>query len=375
MRIAHVTATFPPYLGGTGNVAYHNAKVLSERGHQVTVLTARQKLSVQRVFPFQVEYLPATFRLGNAPLTPGLLDRLHQYDVVHLHAPYIFGEMLVGMATRRYRIPLVVTYHQDLIAPGLRGMAFLVYGQTAQRHALAQARYIVATSHDYARHSHLWHWFGDRWSAVRTIPNGVDTLTFRPPDYPAGPIGRGFRKYPYALFVGAMDRAHFFKGVPVFLDALSRVPGLHAVLVGAGEMRPAFERLARPKLADRAHFVGRLTTEDLVLAYQHAVVTVLPSISQGEAFGLVLLESMSSGTPVIASDLPGVRSVVAHGQDGLLVPAKDAKSLAQALRVLMANPVARHRMGQAGRAKVEQSYSWTAIGLQWERLYREVMEA
>jgi glycosyltransferase involved in cell wall biosynthesis len=111
------------------------------------------------------------------------------------------------------------------------------------------------------------------------------------------------------------------------------------------------------------------------LAYQHAVVTVLPSISQGEAFGLVLLESMSSGTPVIASDLPGVRSVVAHGQDGLLVPAKDAKSLAQALRVLMANPVARHRMGQAGRAKVEQSYSWTAIGLQWERLYREVMEA
>src|SRR5438270_13371710 len=85
MRIAHVTATFPPYWAGTGNVAYYHARTLTERGHDVTVFTATPHRGGSQRFPFAVEYLRAPFRLGNAPFTPHLVYRLRGFDLIHLH--------------------------------------------------------------------------------------------------------------------------------------------------------------------------------------------------------------------------------------------------------------------------------------------------
>ncbi len=145
MKIAHVTATFPPYWAGTGNVAYHNARLLHERGHEVVVFTASTPRDAEMQFPFEVRRLPAVFRIGNAPLTPGLVSALRGFDAIHLHYPFIFGAELTALAARRYRIPLMITYHNDLLAGGARGLIFRAYTATSQPLVLRQADLLLGS--------------------------------------------------------------------------------------------------------------------------------------------------------------------------------------------------------------------------------------
>ncbi len=234
-RIAHVTATFPPYWAGTGNVAYHNARLLHERGHQLTVFTASTPRDHELEFPYEVAHLRTCFRIGNAPFTPSLMRQLSGFDLIHLHYPLIFGGELTALAARRHRIPLLMTYHNDLLAPGLRGALFALYARTSQPWLLRRADRLLATSEDYARHSLLARTAPDL-EQIGVAANGVDTDTFHPNEEPPAwrdhlgiPEGE-----PAALFVGGLDPAHHFKGVHVLLDAMSRLPHSHLVVVGDG---------------------------------------------------------------------------------------------------------------------------------------------
>src|SRR5690242_14903205 len=130
MRIAHVTATFPPYHGGTGNVCYHQVRGLAEHGHDVTVITAAQGVpALEERTAFRVRRLPTRFRLGNAPLLPGLLG-LETYDLVHLHYPFYFGAELLMLNRQFGRRPYVVTYHQDTVWQGALRAAGAIYRRT-----------------------------------------------------------------------------------------------------------------------------------------------------------------------------------------------------------------------------------------------------
>ncbi|MHB1627504.1 MAG: glycosyltransferase family 4 protein [Bacilli bacterium] len=374
MKIAHVTATFPPYWAGTGNVAYHNARILHERGHQVTVFTARPTGRDPMTFPFRVEYLNAPFRIGNAPFTPRLLTMLRGFDIIHLHYPYIFGAELTCSAARQWRMPVVATYHNDLLSPGWKGSAFQAYSRLNQPWVLNRCDCVAATSLDYAKHSLL-----GRWSSgdipVEEIPNGVDTDQFcpAPPEDRTLQSELGLRPAtPIVLFVGAMDHAHFFKGIPVLIEALQRIPEAHGVLVGEGDLRMQFEDAARRLAPGRVTFTGGVKLDRLIHLYQSADVTVLPSVTMGEAFGVVLLESMACGTPVVASDLPGVRTVVEHGVDGELARPGDAQSLAQAIRRVL-EPDLNRQMGRRGREKVERKYAWSVVADGIESIYQKVL--
>ncbi|HVX29433.1 MAG TPA: glycosyltransferase, partial [Nitrolancea sp.] len=116
MRIAHVTATFPPYYGGTGNVCYHNARVLAARGHHVEVFTADAPGRIDDPAGVIVNRLRPIVQVGNAPVLPSLL-RLRQFDLVHLHYPFYTGAEFVSLA----RLPYVITYHQDVELDGVLG--------------------------------------------------------------------------------------------------------------------------------------------------------------------------------------------------------------------------------------------------------------
>ena len=363
MKIAHVTATFPPYWAGTGNVAYHNARLLHDRGHEVVVLTASTPRDHEVSFPFEIRRLPAVFRIGNAPFTPGLVGALQGFDVIHLHYPFIFGAELTALAARRYRIPLLVTYHNDLLASGLRGALFRGYSATSQRWVLGRADLLIGTSADYAQNS-LFRATAPSGAPFEVLPNGVDIGQFRP----AARSGE-----PYALLVGGLDRAHHFKGVRVMIEALSLLPGARAVIVGDGDLRAEYEALAEQLAPGRVRFAGRVPLEELAALYAGATVGVLPSTTQGEAFGMVLIEAMASGSPVIASNLPGVRTVVEHGHDGLLVEPGDVRGLAAALGQMLGDPQRSSEMGRTGREKVHRLYDWNVIAAKLESLYRQVL--
>ena len=159
------------------------------------------------------------------------------------------------------------------------------------------------------------------------------------------------------------------------LRALADLPDVSAILVGTGELVPSYERLAVDLgLGRRVVFAGRVDKDALPAYYRAADLLVLPSETAGEAFGMVLLEAMACGRAVVASDLPGVRSVVSHGRDGLLVPPRNVDALGAAITEVARMPAeARMRMGLAGRAKVEREYDWARIGDLLESLYADAM--
>ena len=379
MRIAHVTATFPPQYAGTGVVCYYNALGLARLGHDVTVFIPDYP-ACEATYPGEmaVRRLPVWFRFGNAPFLPGLL-RLRGFDIVHLHYPFYFGAETVFLKSLSSDLRYVVTYHQDVLFAGVLRFAEGLHHRLLGRRILARARKVLATSWDYARASRLRELLRISPDTVGELPNGVDAQRFRP-----GVDGRPVRaKYGLkptdrvVLFVGALDRAHYFKGIEVLLQALAHVRDerLRLLVVGDGNLQPTYHRQAAElRLGDRVIFAGQVSDEELPVHYACCDVLVLPSTTMGEAFGVVLLEAMACAKPVIASNLPGVRSVVSHGEDGLLVEPGDVDDLAEKMQILLAEgPQRRRAMGQRGRAKVEQKYTWPKIIPRLVQVYEDVL--
>lgn len=378
MKIAHISATFPPYKGGTGNVCLHNARELARRGHEVTVFTAAQGAPTTEARDgFSVRRLRALVRVGNAPLLPNLLPALRGFDMVHLHYPFFGGDALTLAAVRR-EIPLVITYHQDVLLSGPMAVAEHALRHTVGRATLRAAQRVLFTSLDYSRASYARPLLAGRESSIDELPNGVDTEFYCPGEVPAGlrelcGVGPDDR---VCMLVAGLDQAHYFKGVGVLLGALEQLPRhIKAVIVGDGDLRPQYEAEAQRRgLAGRVHFAGRTSDSELRDLYRMADMTVLPSVTMGEAFGLVLVESLACGTPVVASNLPGVRTVVSHTSDGFLVPPGDTSNLAATIDVLAGNDEMRRSFGRRGRVKVAERYDWTQIGERLEAIYAHVLD-
>lgn len=377
MRIAHVTATFLPYYSGTGMVCYHNAVGLAQLGHDVTVITADYPRGAFISAPeITVRRLPVTLRIGNAPLLPELL-RLKNFDIVHLHHPFIFGDLLLWAAIKARGIPLVLTHHNDLIGDGLRPLLFDSYSAVATRLLFGTAAKLAAVSLDHAAHCRLAPLFRRRWDDVVEIPNGVDAKLFRP-DIDSQAV-RQQHNIPadaaVVLFVGVLDRAHHFKGAGLLLKAFASLkrPNVVLMFVGDGDLKAKFvAEAATLGIADRVRFVGNVPNAETPPYYAAADLVVLPT-APPESFGIVLIEAMACGKPVITSNLPGVRSVVSDGEDGLLTATGDIADLAAKLGLLLDNPGRRHAMGARGRAKVEARYAWPTVIPRLAQLYEQVL--
>lgn len=364
MKIAEVSATFPPYNAGTGNVCYHNSLELKKLGHDVTVYTGRRSnLEKENSKSLSVKYLKPLFTVGNAPFLPQLL-KLKDYDIVHLHYPFFFGAELVYLNSIIRNSKYVLTYHNDAISNGLYGLFFNIYSNTIQKLILGRADKIFIPSLDYAQNSYLSKIFRDNPQKIIEIPNGVDSGKFNPSNEGS------FIKQKYSLnnkkiilFVGALDKAHYFKGVDILLESMKYVcnQNYHLIIVGEGELKESYiNKIDELGLNSYVTFAGKVSDEELPLYYAASDVTVLPSIGV-ESFGLVLIEAMATGKPVIASNLPGVRSVVDDGKNGFLVIPKDSKDLASKINKILNNGELASRFGINGRKKIEEMYSWGKV--------------
>jgi glycosyltransferase involved in cell wall biosynthesis len=379
LRIAHVTATFPPYYGGTGNVCYHNARVLAGRGHDVHVFTAAWPGEPDDPPGVTVHRLWPGIRVGNAALLPGLVRDLRRFEVIHLHLPFIGGGELTAAVARAAGIPMVVTYHNDLVAPGARGGLFAVYRRTVAPAILATAARIAVVTEGYAAASPLvGALVRSRDPRLLELPNGVDPARFNPA-VDGVPIRRALdipNDAVVVAFSGVLDAAHHFKRLDLLLRAVGSVDGPRPwlLVVGGGDLLASYRRLAAEiGVGDRVRFVGSVPHADVPVYIAAADVLALPSDGV-ESFGMVLIEAMACGRPVVATDLPGVRDVVVPGQDGLLVPPGDAAALAMAIgQIARMAPADRRAMGAVGRRKVETRYGWECIGERLDALYSSVL--
>jgi glycosyltransferase involved in cell wall biosynthesis len=375
MRIAHVVSTFPPYRGGVGRMAAEYATRLRARGHGVEVFTPREPRADDA--PPWIHQLRSPLRIGNAAFTPSLAWRLGGFDLVHLHYPFFGGAepVLLGLWRRPVQ-PLVVSYHMDAVAEGVRGALFRLHARVVLPRIVARANRVLVSSSDYASQSALAG-VGDAVSRAEVHPYGVDTERFHPGDEPALRERLGAAPgEPTLIFVSRLDAAHHFKGLAVLFDALTRLVSRRwrLLIVGDGPLRMGFERAAATRgLGGRVVFAGDVSDQDLPSYYRAADVHVCPSTGVTEAFSLVSLEAAASGIPTVASSLPGVRMLVLDGRTGLHAAPGDPLSLAQALATLTDQAGLRRSLGSAARTRAE-SYGWAAAIDRLERTYRAVIE-
>lgn len=376
MRIVQVSPWFAPHLGGVESHVRSLSQELAARGHEVTVLTSRHDPSLPRaqdVDGFRVIRVKPSFIVMRTPIVPRMRASLRDLpaDIVHAHSPPPLAAHYADAVATARGLPYVVTYHCDVDLPsGFGSVVEAVYRRSLGASTLRNADRVVVTTRTYAATSRsVW-----RYNPT-VIPNAVDHRRFRP-DVDGSAVRTRLRIPADAPLVLLVGRIVPHKGVEHFIEAARYVPDARFVIAGEGSLLPAMERLAAAMdVADRVSFLGRVSDEELPRVYAACDLFVLPSVSRLEAFGIVALEAMASGKPVIVADIPGVREIIADGRDGLLSDPVNPQDLAAQIRRLLGDPEARRAMGARGREKVVESFGIERVTDRIEALYRSVLEA
>lgn len=401
MNVIHISCVAPPQTGGIGQSASEMVKRLQERGVEAMLIAPKLRGKMQEPDPMWVKRLSAPLRIGHAAVLAGVKSLIRDADVVHLHYPFFGTAESIAQDCLMMRKPLVMTFHMDATSDGIASsvfdtslmgrlgafralrrmfVSFLdgVYQVTVQPAIIRASRKIFVSSFDYADHSSLGRFRKRHMDRVIELPFGVDHQRFSPVVGEAKMACRAAWGIPADVqvigFVGGMDAAHAFKGVPDILNALSLLsPQVHALLVGDGAQRKLFEKQAKELgIEARCHFMGRIPDERLPDAYRAMDVLAFPSTNTAEAFGLVAIEAMACGIPVVASNLPGVRSVVADQVTGILVPPSNPVALADALKRVLEQASLRTGMSRAARERVLARYDWGKHVDELMKVYQEV---
>lgn len=372
MRVAHVVPVLPPYGGGMGRVAFDQAQALAAAGVEVTVFAPATASPPAPVPGARVVQLRPLLAKGNAACLPAVVRHAAGYDIIHLHYPF-FGTAEL-LAARRLLLgpPLIVQYQMDVIGRGWLAHVFRWHRRLFLPLVVRAADAIIVTSFDYAATSFLATPMQSLPPRTRAIPAGVGLSRFSPQGEQDAALLRFAAGRRIIFFLAGLDQAHYFKGLHVLFDALALIPADAVLVVGGdGDLRPHYAaQAAQLGIGDRVLFAGHIADDALPGHYRAADLLVLPSIDRTEAFGLVLLEAMACGTPVVASRLPGVRTLVAEGWNGYLAEPGNARDLADKIsRCLRQGP----ELGLHARGWVEERFGSEGIGKQLLALYEEVL--
>lgn len=377
MKIALVSPYDYPYPGGVVNHIFYLDREFRRLGHDVRIIAAcsedvgdipRQVIKVSG----SIAHVPFAGSVARITLSPRVYRRVkkilkqEQFDVIHLHEPMT------------PTLPLSVLRHVPLSPQSV----------------------VVGTFHAYRESNHpgyeyikpIFERFFDRLDGriavsevvrdflipyfpgdYRIIPNGIDVERFGDPAL--RPIERFDDSKRNILFVGRLDKRKGFKYLlQAFAQVKKAVPEARLMVVGAydKEDKAPYVLYARQHRLRDVRFIGYVSEDDLPRYYRTCHVFCAPSTGF-ESFGIILLEAMAAGKPIVASNIAGYRSVLEDGEEGLLVEPEDERDLAEALIRLLQDPAQRRRMGHKGQAKAT-AYSWQKVAQQVLDYYQELLE-
>lgn len=357
MKVAQVTKYFYPHTGGIESNVLGISEGLVDLGSEVLVLTSNipRGEELEELSGITVLRSVCLFTAFNDPFTPGIFKNLmnEDYDIIHVHLPDPFNSIYALLASSIRKKPLYVTYHADIIKNRWYHLPFkAVYGIFSYL-VLKKAVKIIATTPDYVKDSQIPKGLRNK---VVIVPNFVDSGKYIPEL-----SGHRIRKEhclenkKVILFLGRLVP---YKGVEYLLQAYKKVKekAEDAVLVIAGEgplEKELKKQAADLKLADVRFTAAR--DDDIPEYYAACDLFVLPSVTRQEAFGIVLLEAMSSGKPVVSTNISGMPYVV--GDAGIVVPPKDPDALANAIIKILTEQDLRIRMGRRARERVEKEFN------------------
>jgi rhamnosyl/mannosyltransferase len=330
---------------------------------EVLVANNTHETVIDRVGSIDVKRLKQHFSVRRAPVCLGLAKAIRESnpDVVHLHLPN--PAAVIALFWSGYSGPLMVTYHSDVVRQRLLGKMF----EPILRLLLMRCDAIIATSAEYAASSPTLRAFA---SKTRVVPYGIDSTPFSSPSQPDVAAIRS--KYGERIVL-AVGRLIYYKGFEFLVKAMKDVDG-QLLVIGDGPLRLQLEdQAAALGISDRVSFLGELQNEETAHYYHAASMFVLPSIARSEAFGIVQIEAMAAGTPVINTSLDsGVPSVSLHGLTGITVDPQSSDGLATAMNYLFDNPDHARVLGEAGKKRVAERFTASRMCDETLQLYSEI---
>lgn len=376
MKVLQLTQRFPPAIGGVENHVSNLATELTDRRVEVEVFTTdsardipfrrytgdntRFNFKVRRFHALKAANLPHGLGIIAPSMLPSLLSE--PCDIVHAHSYGYFSTYAGTFVHRTRGVPLVLTTHSD---PGRPHLQKRIFDAIVPELTLRQAQQVIAVTTSEARYLSS---LGVENRRIVVIPNGINLAAFR-----GGREKSQDTEFLRILYVGRVYLDQ--KGLEILIRAASILPNsirwrLDIVGEDWGGAAKILELAQKLKIRERVRILGRLDEAKLVDAYYSADVLVMPSLF--EPFGIVLLEAMASGLPIVASNVGGVPEVVDEEKTGLLVEPGNPKSLAAALEYILSNESLRRSMGRAGRKRVSQ-FSWDLIVPKILKVYEQVI--
>jgi phosphatidyl-myo-inositol alpha-mannosyltransferase len=357
MKVCLVSPYDYMHPGGVTEHVRHLADTLRERDHQVTVLAPSSRVGDDHGIPGYVRIgrsvpVKSNGSVARIALSFHLVRRVRallddsDFDVVHYHEPLV--PSLPITVLRFHRGANVGTFH----TLAKRNLGYY-YGRPFLGRYFKRLHACIAVSVP-ARDFISRYFPGD----YRIVPNGIDTSRFRPGNPALSELRSPGRKT--LLFVGRMEQR---KGFGILLEAYAQLrrrrSDVRLVAVGEGPQREGYERQVDSFGIPEVLFCGRVGSEILPQYYASADMFCSPATG-GESFGIVLLEAMASGVPVLASAIPGFTAVIDGGKEGLLVPPDQPRVLAQAIDTLLNDDDLCRAMGANG-LRTAQRYDWNRV--------------
>ncbi|MGZ8897532.1 MAG: glycosyltransferase family 4 protein [Halobacteriota archaeon] len=351
-----------PYYSGVGGLQQYSYRIavgLHDAGVDTTVVTSSRV--PQRSGPMVIT-LPQLTTVSNTPFSLrwfGSIKRIIKDldpDIVNGHLPVPY---MADVAARECSgHPFVLTYHNDAV--GITPFTKLLvrsYYDILGKGTIRRASRIITTSQRYAELSPYLKRFSQK---IAVVPPGVDLATFNPNVY------SGFLKDTYSLegsiilFVGQLSKTHRHKGLSILIRALRHLdPSTTLVVVGGGNWFSHYKADAENAgVADRVVFAGIISEEELPLYYRGADLTVLPTYTDAEGFGMVLAEANACGRPVIGTNVGGIPSLIQDQHNGLLVEPGDLRGLVQAISIVLSDGKLAKTLGQNGFEKIRSGFTW-----------------
>ena len=363
--------------GDVGGIERHLRALLRAMPPEVQVvnLVANDRWTTDRHHRYgyetvRVASLGSLASVALAPTMPSVARRLHrqvQFDLVHLHFPDPLGHLTAASLPRT--VQRVITWHSDIVK---QQWALSLYSPFLRSFVRDADALIGATPQHFASSSQIP---AGRPGQIReVIPYGFDPTVFAPSVESRRKEEELLLQRSDRPLIFSVGRHVYYKGLDVLIRAMQSLDA-ELWIGGHGPLTATSMRLARDLgLSDRVKFVGFIPDPLLVAYFKTCDVFCMPSVERAEQFGLVQLEAMYCGKPVVATRLgTGVEYVTLDGETGLLVPPKDPHALADALRTLLGNPALRMRLGAAGQRRVEDVFSVKQMVDKTVDVYRRVL--
>jgi glycosyltransferase involved in cell wall biosynthesis len=360
MRILQTNKAYAPHVGGVETTVTILAEGLTARNGldvQVLVCNPRRSLTLRtcKINGVTVTYAPRWGSVASLPISPSFLPQLARMhgDILHVHEPFPLVDLSLALfpRIRRQFRKIVVTWHSDIVR---QRWALSLYRPFIERFLPLVDR-ILVSSPALIENSDFLRPYRDR---CEVIPLGVDLRWTHNRATRAHRVDeiRKLTGTPLVLFVG---RLVYYKGLQYLIEAVNSLADAKLVIIGSGPLKAQVDaQVAALGLGDRVTILPHLANEELYAYYEACDLLVLPSTERSEAYGLVQIEAMASGKPVVSTDIKtGTTFVNCNGVTGLTVPPRDAPALARAVNEILHNDDLRMRLGRQAQERALRDFT------------------